>query len=271
MLNSSSVTTFDSADPAPQTAAAIVERLLNVIPPERIAGRIKDMLEATTVSPSGAGIPDWRTVEAGVMLYLAWVRPVAPEIRPALETQTRSHTSNSLTHLSGLQGAMLTRAGGDEPSGPTAPPPAAKPVSQRHPEPLDMMRKMMVADPHMMKSGGEPGARKNPWSRREASVSARSGMASHELAKPAASNTVLVRQSRRLAMLLVCTAAAWLAGHSHQTSTAAPQVAPNAGAPRPAVPAAAAPAPQRESLQGWFLEDLEAEYAPRVAHWDLLE
>lgn len=205
------------------------------------------------------------------MLYVAWVRPVAPEIHPALETQTRSHTSNSLAVLSKLQGTMLTNAGGHETAGPTAPSPVAKPVSQRHPEPLDMMRKMMVADPHMMKSGGGPGARKNPWSRREASVPARSGMASHELAKPAASNTVLVRQSRRLAILLVCTAAAWLAGHSHQTSTAAPQVAPQVSAPRPAVPVAAAPGLQSESLQGWFLEDLEAEYAPRVAHWDLLE
>ncbi len=277
MSRFSSVPTFASSNPGPQAAAAIIEGLQKEIPPERIVSRIKDMLEATCIAPSGAESPDWRAVEAGVMLYLAWVRPVAAETHAAMAAPPRTQVVNGLMPLPAfpeLQGTDLTSAGRDEPAAP--PQPVAMPVPRTHPEPLEIMRKMMVADPHILSSGGGTGGRATPRRRREGSVSAPSCTAAREqavprLSNPVAFNTVTARRSRWCAVLLAGIVAAGVAGLSDRTATATLQAGPQRRAPRAAVPAAAVIAPQSDSVRGWFLEDLQAEFTSGVAHRDLLE
>jgi hypothetical protein len=50
----------------------LLTRLAEVLPPEEIAERIRDMLNATYETKNGDVKTDWRAVEAAIKLYLAY-------------------------------------------------------------------------------------------------------------------------------------------------------------------------------------------------------
>ncbi len=262
--------------PGAPAANPIIEGLQNEISPGRIARRISDMLEATSIGPTGAECPDWRTIEAGVKLYLACVRPVATDSF-SLAAQTGSRASNGVASLSVSRNAAPAGPVREEQAGsPAQQQPVARELPRSQPEPLEFMRRMMVAEPGVMTSRRDADRRPVPRRSRAQSTPAASEAAGHQPAvgktrNPGEFNLVIFRKSRWLAMLAGCFAVVWVAGNSLREPVSAQPGQQPVSPPRLASPAGAVRQPQNGELKSWFLEDLQAEFSSGVARGSLLE
>ena len=101
-----------------------LKRLAELVTPERIAEKIHEMLDATTLVRTGSESteerPDWRTVEAAVKLWLAYQlgMPVQRQVivQQAAETSegTMDRLMSSPAAIKVLE-SMLTKAKGETP------------------------------------------------------------------------------------------------------------------------------------------------------------
>lgn len=96
---------------------ALLVKLAEMIPPEDIAERIKDMMNATYENARGDVKTDWRAVEAGVKLYLSYQigMPVQRQVvvQQSVESgdQTMDRLMSSPAAIKVLE-AMLEKAKG---------------------------------------------------------------------------------------------------------------------------------------------------------------
>lgn len=249
-----------------QAARAIVEGLQNEISPERIARRIRDMVEATCPGPHGTECPDWRTIEVGVKLYLALLCPSAVDNSPLPTTQAQAPTGNRASHGAAPSPGLQNNAAG----GGMQIPRSGRDASSRQVERQEFIRRMMVLDPDVLASRRDADGR--PIPRRSQPVSPSLAPSIPPAVRPDAFDHLPAPKIgpppprpagkwRWIAMLAGCLAIVWMAGNSLREPASPQPVAQHAG-PTPPAPISlrahsAAPAPQR---QEWFTEDTEAVY-----------
>ena len=84
----------DSRDIGP----ALLGKLADLVPPEVIAAKIMEMLDAEIENARGQTYPDWRAREAGIKLYLSYQLGM-PVQRQIVVNETRESTGQTLERL----------------------------------------------------------------------------------------------------------------------------------------------------------------------------
>jgi hypothetical protein len=134
--------------PCPRTQ--IISAIQQQIPPERIAARIGEMIQAQQPSESGGLETDWRTVEAGIRLYLDYATKFSAAV--AIEDLPPRRLEPKTTLSEGTEARRETQRIYTNPQLETNPPRSTArvlPTKNQDPdalEPLENMRKLLIVE-----------------------------------------------------------------------------------------------------------------------------